>query len=448
MKIAIVNKFFFLNGGQETVALEQMRLLEQAGIPVAFFAMHHPRNLARNPADYPWSKYFAEYADFSLKDPKPGVWEQLALARRFIVNRSAAERFGAFLDDFRPDVIHGHGIAHQLTYAILPEAAKRGIPVVQTLHDYQIVCPNYTLLKGDGTVCTDGCSLGNYWPCVQHRCVKSSRKASVLSALEMTYNRTWFDYTRWVQRLIAPSRFLAQTVIASGIPAEKVITIPNFLVDLEAITPRFDHDGYFLYVGRLSYEKGLMTLLEAFRQVPQATLHIIGDGALRESLEAYCAAHRLQNVSLLGHQERERTLEYIRNAAAVIVPSEWYENQPMTIIEAFACGTPVIASAMGGIPDMVTDGEHGFLFQAGDADALARIVCRWMSRPEQQADLGKQARSQALRQYHPDHHLHRLLAVYRSLCPAPGGNAPERTVSPMQPDVPQPKPSAMAGVSS
>jgi glycosyltransferase involved in cell wall biosynthesis len=419
MKIAIVNKFFFLNGGQETVALEQMRLLEQAGMTVAFFAMHHPRN----PENYVWSKYFVDYADFSLKDPKPSVWEQLALARRFITNSSAAERFAAFLDDFQPDVVHCHGIAHQLTYAILPEAAKRSIPVIQTLHDYQILCPNYTLLKGDGTVCTDGCDNGNYLPCVQHRCVKGSLGASALSATEMTVNRTWADYTRWVHTFISPSRFLAQKVIDSGIPADKVLTIPNFLAGLEEIVPRYDHDGYFLYVGRLSYEKGLMTLLQAFRQVPQAKLRIIGDGALRESLQTYCTEHQLQNVSLLSYQQRENTLTHIQNAAAVILPSEWYENQPMSIIEAFANGTPVIASDIGGIPEMVRPGENGFLFPAGDADALAHLVCRWISRPEQQTDLGKQARSDALRHYHPELHLQRLLTLYQSLVTAPATSA-------------------------
>lgn len=145
MKVAIVNKFFFLKGGQETVALEQMKLLEQDGHDVAFFSMHHPKNAS----GYHWSTYFVDYVDFSLQNPQMSLIKKQALARRFIANTQAAKRFGYFLDKFKPDVIHCHGIAHQLTYTILPVAKKFNIPVVQTLHDYQVICPSYTLLRGD-----------------------------------------------------------------------------------------------------------------------------------------------------------------------------------------------------------------------------------------------------------------------------------------------------------
>ncbi len=246
MKIAIVNKFFFLKGGQETVALEQMRLLQEAGHEVAFFSMRHPKN----PAGYEWERFFVDYADFSLKESKPGLLRKLALAGRFVYNPQAAKRFKAFLEAFRPDVIHCHGIAHQLTYSILPVARRFNIPVVQTLHDYQPICPNYTLLKGDQSICGEGegCTPHNYLPCVQNRCVKGSRAASLLSAAEMVYNRSWFDYSRLVEQFVSPSRFLAGQVVARGLPAQRVLHIPNFLVGLEQYPAATGNGEYFLYI--------------------------------------------------------------------------------------------------------------------------------------------------------------------------------------------------------
>jgi glycosyltransferase involved in cell wall biosynthesis len=411
MRIAIVNKFFFLNGGQETVALEQMKLLQQAGQEVAFFAMHHPRN----PANYPWARYFVDYADFSLKNTQQGWIQKLSIGSRFIHNKQAADRFSAFLDAFKPDIIHCHGIAHQLTYAILPEAKKRKIPVVQTLHDYQAICPSYTLLKGDGSLCTQGCHSPNYLPCIQNTCVKNSRLASTLSAVEMAINRGLFDYIHYIDSFISPSQFLAQKVLEAGIPKERIQVIPNFLVGLEEIEPSQQHQDYYLYSGRLSSEKGLMTLLKAFRQVPRAQLRIAGEGMLKSQIETYIADHQMKNVTMLGYLQQDELHVQLMNATALILPSIWYENQPMSIIEAFAAGKPVIASNLGGIPEMVIDGENGFLFPPGNEEALARLINRFQSTPDPLSLAGCKARTDALSRYGTTRHLNSLMALYGTL---------------------------------
>lgn len=411
MKVAIVNKFFFQNGGQETVALEQMKLLEQAGHEVAFFSMHHPRN----PSGYPWSHYFVDYADFSLKAEQPGMLSKMVLASRFINNPQAAQRFGAFLDAFQPDIVHCHGIAHQLTYSILPEAKKRNIPIVQTLHDYQAICPSYTLLQGDGKICQDGCTTKNYLPCIQNQCVKGSSLASMLSAVEMSVNRGLFDYTRHINHFISPSQFLAQKMIDTGLPQKRIQTIPNFLVGIENLKPNYTNKGYYLYSGRLSGEKGLLTLLDAFRQVPQAYLHIAGEGNLKAKLEEYCQYHQLKNVTMLGYLSQDELQIQIREAQAVILPSEWYENQPMSIIEAFAHEKPVIGSNIGGISEMISEGVTGYLFPVRDSRALASIIERLHSDSNQLNDLGKRARAFALSNYSEKQHLLRLLELYHSV---------------------------------
>lgn len=413
MKIAIVNKFFFINGGQETVALEQMRLLEEIGFNVAFYSMHHPRN----PENYYWAKYFADHVDFSMRNNNLGFIQKIEMASQFIYNPKVGKRFGAFLDEFQPDIVHCHGIAHQITFSILQETQKRKIPVVQTLHDYQLICPNYTLLKGGSEVCIKGCHSGNYLPSVVNCCVKQSRSASILSALEMFFSRQILNYTQKVDLFLSPSLFLAQKVIDAGIDPARVYHLPNFLADLDKIIPQKEHDGSFLYIGRLSYEKGLETLLKAFRKVPDGKLRIAGDGALLKTLKAYCEDNDMDNVEFLGHVDRPLLEVLTRRAAAVVLPSEWYENQPMSIIEAFAYGKPVIVSKMGGMTEMVKDGHNGFLFDSGDVSALADIISSITSHPEQIVPLGLNARADALANYSGTKHLDALLKIYRQLSP-------------------------------
>jgi glycosyltransferase involved in cell wall biosynthesis len=412
LKIAIVNKFFFLKGGQETVALEQMKLLKEHRIEVAFFSMHHPKN----DQSYPWTPYFVDHADFSLQqDTKPTAWDKLKLASRFIANGEAAKKFRLFLEKFQPDVIHCHGIAHQLTYTILREAKKLDIPVVQTLHDYQVICPSYTLLKGNQTICTKGCTRLNYLPCIQNRCVKGSLAASALSSMEMFYNRTLFDYTTLVDVFVSPSQFLARQVINSGIEERKVKVVPNFLTGIDKITPEYSNQGYFLYVGRLSHEKGLKTLLKAFQQVPEGKLLIAGEGPMQDELVSYTQNNSLNHVTFLGFLDRNQIANYISDAIAVILPSEWYENQPMSIIEAFSHGTPVIASDMGGISEMIEHDQTGYLFPAGDSDSLKNIIQNLLSNSGKSSGLGVLARKQALSKYNSELHIATLLGIYTDL---------------------------------
>lgn len=411
MNIAIVNKFFFFKGGQETVALDQMKLLENAGHNVAFFSMHHPKNIQ----NYVWSKYFCDYADFSLQGNTLRMSEKLKLGYRFITNKHASSRFNAFLGEFKPDIIHCHGIAHQLTYSILPVAKKHGIPVVQTLHDYQLICPSYTLLQGHNSICQNECNKRNYLPCIRNRCVKNSFSASLLSAMEMVYNRTLFDYTQHIEIFISPSQFLAEQIIRSGISRDKVRTLSNFLTDIDVNVPKFQHQGYYTYIGRLSYEKGLFTLIDAFQLTPEARLCIAGDGPMKEQLMSYILEKDIQNIKFLGHLDRIEVDELLSNAMACIIPSEWYENQPMTIIEAFSHGKPVIGSNIGGIPEMVIDGVNGYLFTPGNSKELAAILRRLLDGQDELELLGKTAHSYAINHYHSQKHLTELTNLYASL---------------------------------
>jgi len=231
----------------------------------------------------------------------------------------------------------------------------------------------------------------------------------------MTYNRTLFDYTQYIEMFISPSQFLADQVIRSGISRDRVINLSNFLTDVDTTVPNFQHQGYFTYIGRLSYEKGLFTLIDAFRLTPEARLRIAGDGPLKEQLMNYTVEKGIQNIDFLGHLNRSEIDKLLSNAMAIIIPSEWYENQPMTIIEAFAHGKPVIASNIGGIPEMVIDGVNGYLFNPGDSKALASILRNLSDHEEKLETLGKAAHSYATSHYHSQKHLTELTNLYTSL---------------------------------
>jgi glycosyltransferase involved in cell wall biosynthesis len=423
MRIAIVNKFLFVNGGQESVMLDEAQWLSAEGHTVALWGMDHPRNLP----DLSYRQYFVETVDFSRVDPQPGAPgaappNKWVLAKNFIHNAEAARRFKAFLDDFKPEIIHAHGIAHQLTTAILPVATQCGVPVVNTLHDYQIVCPNYTLLipgqKGQKpTLCSDTkCFGGRFINAVTHRCVKGSLAASALSALEMQLFS--HRYPEHVARFISPSQFLKQLVVRAGIAPDQCVVVPNAYTPLPvaglANTVPLPRAG-FLYLGRLSYEKGLHTLLDAFAPLTHTTLTLIGTGPLQGDLELRIAREGLHHIRLAGFVSRDDLAPYYQAAQAVVLPSEWYENAPMVILEAFAHRTPVIGSAMGGIPETVQDGVTGLTFAAGDPVELRHCVERLLAEPSLGTTLGRQAYQFLSNHMAPKHHLTQLLAVYHDV---------------------------------
>ena len=414
MKIAIVNKFFFPKGGQDAVALEEMKMLEKAGNEVAFFSMTHPNN----PPSYIWENYFADFVEFSNCGKEYNLLEKLQIAKNFIYNSKAAKKFEEFLKAFKPDIIHCHGIAHQLTYSILVIAKKYNIPVVQTLHDYQTICPNYTLMLGGREICNQQCTKSGYIPCIANKCVKNSLSTSILSSAEMFFNHNILNYTKYIDKFVSPSQFLADLVIKSGINRDKITIISNSLPDIEKISPNFESKDYFIFAGRLSFEKGVYTLLKAFKDLPEQKLLIAGTGPMEEELKQYKSENNINNVEFLGSVDRKILPEYINNSIALIIPSEWYENQPMSIIEAFACGKSVIGCATGGIPEMVINDYNGFIFNMGNIDELKTNIVNLGRKTDKQKTLGQNAYDFALKNYNADKHINCLTKLFTDLLEA------------------------------
>nr|WP_239462703.1 glycosyltransferase family 4 protein [Collinsella tanakaei] len=380
----LVNKFHYRKGGAETYYFEIGSALQDMGHEVAYFSMHHPNNLSCDQ-----ERYFVTQREYNdVRNPFKAVADGLALVYSFEAKRN----FQALCDDFRPDVIHLNNVHRQITLSILdvPYLNEHHIPVVYTAHDYVTICPGYLMLDGQGRVCDRCLEDGRYRHCIENKCIKGSRSKSALAALEAFFNRSRHMNDR-IDRVIAPSRFMAEKLLEGGWPEDKVTVLQNFASD--AILDRARTGGldqtdrehpYLLYFGRISKEKGVGMLLDAFLAAMPFLqgwrLVIAGDGpefgALKDkvrSLGPRCS------VELVGYQRSERLQNYVGRASLAVTNSMCRENMPFSVIEAFAAGTPVVGSRIGGIPELVSEGETGFLCEPGDVSSLTKAIIRGVS---------------------------------------------------------------------
>jgi glycosyltransferase involved in cell wall biosynthesis len=340
------------------------------------------------------------------RERRPGT------AFRTIYNPDARRKAREAARRFRPDVAHLHNIHHQLTGSVYEAFRDEGVPVVQTLHDFQWVCPVYTFVS-HGAVC-ERCAHGRYLPAVRHRCQDGSFSRSVVAALALAVGH-WRRWERLVSRFIAPSAFLARKVVEHGLPAEKVATL-GYCVDLAAYPRPGERGRHVLYAGRLSREKGVATLLAAAARVRGLELRVAGDGPQGPWLRETAAATAPGRVRFLGHLSREDLVRELGSAAFVVVPSEWYENQPYAVLEAFAMETPVLGARLGGIPELVLPGRTGDLFESGSAEALAGALAAMSARPDLR-DLGRAGRAFVESRFAPAPHLEALLSLYERTAP-------------------------------
>lgn len=394
MRVLVANKFWYRRGGLERVMFDEIAWLEAAGHETAHFSMTHPDNEAS-----PWERFFVPYIE--LGGGAKGS-DSLVAAARMFDNRVAARRFGELFEAFGPDVVHVHGIHRQMSPSILAVARRAGVPVVQTLHDYHHVCPADTLLRGGDALCMPpACGALNYAPAIVSRCHKGSLAMSALSATETFYQRVRRAYERGVARFIAPSRFMADVMTRGG------WSVPNDIIPNAVPMPEHAAVGgeAFVFAGRLAPEKGAGVFLDAARAAGVRAL-VAGDGPLAGELK------RAGGAEFLGRLGGREVEDLVAHARAVVVPSVWFENAPMSVLEAMAAGVPVIASRIGGIPEQLRDGGEGILVEPGDVDALAKAMRRLARDPELATRLGAAGRARVAREYAPEAHLDALLATY------------------------------------
>ena len=401
MRILTVNNYHYRRGGSEACYLDFNEVLQQHGHTVINFSTQMPQNLACR-----WADYFIKEIEYERLSPLG----KLGNACKIIYSREARKKIERLLRDTGPQVAHLHNIYHHLSPSILEAIKGHGLPAVMTLHDLKRLCPAYNMLR-QGKVC-ESCGGTKFYRAVLHRCLKGSLALSALIALEMYLHKWWGIYEKNIDVFISPSRFLRNKLLEYGFCADKIVYIPNF-VRLERFSPDFAAGDYILYVGRLSPEKGIITLLEAMAELRHLPLKIVGGGPQLEEIEYLIAQRDLSNVQLLGYRGPEELAALYRGAKFVVLPSEWYENAPLAILEAFACGKPVIGADIGGIPELIgSGGEHGLLFTPGRADDLAQKISSLVASGALMREMGKRARKSAQEKFSPKTHYRQMLAVY------------------------------------
>jgi glycosyltransferase involved in cell wall biosynthesis len=507
MKILQINKFFYLKGGSEKYFFELRDLLKKNNHQVIDFSMKDKKNLPS-----PFSEYFIE--PINLKSE--GIIKNFKKALQIIWNKEAQKKLEILIQKEKPDIAHLHNIHHEISLSILPVLKKYKIPIVQTLHDYQIICPNYKLYC-QGKIC-EKCKKHKYYQCFLNKCVQDSYLASLFATLENYFYWLFGIYkniypvrnilnfninsnkgliSNEIDLFIAPSWFLKNKFIEFGIPENKIIYLPNFVKlchSREGGNPFISNDkfknkreiikknqndenensflqenNYLLYFGRLSKEKGVDVLIKAMEFInPNIKLKIVGEGPEKENLKKMARLPRpgLGNLKIqfLGHKNQNELKEIIKNSLAVVVPSLWYENCPLSILEAFSFGKTVIASNLGGIPELVQPvrnsrkkenlteqnintktklqqdikhisngvegGKTGFLFEPENAKDLAEKINLlfedgknknkegkdpYPRLREQIISMGKFAQEQIEKKYNPEIHYQKLMEIYRSL---------------------------------
>lgn len=392
MKILLANKFYYRRGGDCIYMLNLEKLLKAHGHEVAVFAMDYPENL-----DTPWKKYF----------PK-NMSKLMAFTRPF-GSHEVKSTFKKLLDDFKPDVVHLNNVHTQLSPVMAELAHQQGIKVVWTLHDYKLLCPRYDCLKNGNTIC-ETCFKGDKKACLDYKCMKGSKLASFIGFKEaIVWNRERLEASTDV--FICPSQFMADKMVQGGFSKSKMRTLCNF-IDVEkckyAPTDGMDNtdpivlpkkEDYYCFIGRLSHEKGAKTLIEAANQLPYK-LVIIGGGPLMDELKS--VAHT--NIEFVGFKQWDDIKQLVGKARFSVIPSEWYENNPLSVIEAQCLGTPVLGANIGGIPEL-TD----YTFSSGNiADLKTKIEKMWNSELDYQ-----QIASDAQHRYDAETYYDKLINIYK-----------------------------------
>lgn len=400
MRILLINKFLFIKGGAEKHFFQLKQLLEEHGHEVAVFGMADERNLKFSNPTAVVSHVDFERVRFD--------WQGIRTAVRTFYSFEARRKLRALIREFKPDVAHVHNIYHQISPSILTELKKAHVPVVYTLHDFHLLSPNHNLFA-NGNV--DECVKPNHiWRVVRHRCVKHSFAASLLAATAMAFHRALKIFENNVDVFVAPSTFLATMLHEWGFHAKRLEVMPNFAASLQA---RAGAGDIMLYIGRLSAEKGVATLVKAAANTAVPVV-IYGNGPEEKKLHELAVTVGATNVTFIPYSGEEKLRELLARARAVVMPSVCYENSPVAVIEAMAAGVPVIASNIGGLPELVRDNHTGLLFTAGDPDALAEKMRALWNETETATRLGRQAREFA-QTLTPEHYYRTLMNVYASL---------------------------------
>ena len=394
-RILIANKFYYPRGGDCIVAMNLERLLKEQGHEVAVFAMQYPENV-----DSGWNSYYASQVDFA-----GSLGGKLCAAKRLMGHGDIKAAFIRILDDFTPHIVHLHNIHSYLSPVLAKLAKRHGCRVVWTLHDYKLVCPSYACLL-NGKPC-EQCIGHGKMHVLKNRCMKGSLAASALAYIEARkWNRNVLE--RYTDAFICPSHFMAGKMRKDGFNQEKIHVVCNH-IDSDKLalfnSLSASREDYYAFVGRLSAEKGVETLLNVASKLPY-TLKVAGDGPLKEELEQ---RYSNSNILFLGHQNAEQVAELLSKARFSVVPSEWYENNPLSVIESLCAGTPVVGARTGGIPELL-DKNCGITFMPGISEELTTAINQAFTTNWHYNSI----KEVSIKRFSAEEHLNQVLNIYSS----------------------------------
>lgn len=346
MRIILANKFYYRRGGDCIYVLNLEQMLKQHGHEVAIFAMDYPENL-----ESPWKKYW------------PKNMSKLAAFTRPFGDSEVRRKFVALLDDFKPDVVHLNNIHTQLSPIIAEIAHGRGIRVVWTLHDTKLVCPCYTCTR-DGKWCEE--CFTDKKAVIKHKCMPGSIPGAIIGWREiLKWNRNRLQAC--TDLFLPPSQFLADTMVKGGYSAEKMRVLCNFIDVSKAQNLSFKKNDYYVYLGRVNAVKGVPTLCKAASQLSYK-LVVIGDGEMLPELQKQYG--NCSNIEFLGKKNWDEFRPVLEGARFMVLPAEWSENNPLTVIESQSLGTPVLGAGIGGIPELIEENVSGKIFESGNVEDL------------------------------------------------------------------------------
>ena len=381
MKVIMCHDYYRLPGGEDQVFLDESWLLEKFGHQVVRYEKHN--------------------SDID----KMG---KLGVARSTIWNSEVRTELDQLIMETKPDIVHFHNTFPLISASAYSAAKKHNVPVVQTLHNFRTICPGSTLVR-DGKVCEKCVGKTIAWPSVAHSCYRESKLMSGVVAARNAINRVGGIWKNKVAKFIALTNHSRDLFVSGGLPAEKVFVKPNFVRPDPG--QRVSEGECAIYVGRLSHEKGIHVLLDAWQKHGCKTpLVIVGDGPLRDFVAA--AAAENSNIRCLGHLPFEKVLEKIRDSKLLIMPSIWYETFGRTTIEAFAAGVPVVASNIGAMKELVTDGLTGLHFDVGSAEDLAKQVQSISNDQPLRIRMGNRARQEYLEKFTAEKNYDLLMNIY------------------------------------
>lgn len=390
MKVLLLHNRYQLVGGEEAVVQAEKALLEANGHQVTLLEIRN--------------------------DELNSVLKKANAAVSAIYSPASKQRVSVEIAHFRPDIVHVHNFFPLLSPSVYDACRNAGVPVVQTLHNYRLGCPNAMFLR-QGQVCEDCLDKTMPWPGIVHGCYRGSRAQSAVVAAMLTGHRLRGTWQERVDAYIVLTNFQKEKMVQAGLPREKIHVKPNYVSKPEQFGGTKVFGDYALFVGRLSREKSVTTLIEAYRHKDlRILLKIVGDGPLHESLQADVQTAGLEDaIKFLGRQDKSAVLSLMHRAKFLVFPSAWYEGFPVTIAEAFACSLPALASRLGSMAEIVEDGVTGLHFEAGNSADLADKMQWANAHPEAMISMGKNARRVYEAYYTPEINYQQLMAIYQGV---------------------------------